>query len=388
MGARNDQRRAFVVVVDALGVGAEDDAAAYGDEGANTLLHLAEACGGLELPTLAALGLGNILDLPGVQPDPAPAVHGALTHSGPGKDSTSGHWELFGVVMKHESPTFAGGLPAELVSLLEEATGLRFCGGGAIDGIEAIESLGEHHLQTGEVILYTSVDSVVQLAAHEDVMPRAELYRACEQARAALTGPYAVGRVIARPFAGQPGAFERTAGRRDYALEPPDASHLIAAREAGVEVHSVGKVSDLFAGRGFDHAHEGAANAQALAAITRLAGELEAGIVVANLIETDQLYGHRKDVEGFHRALREIDAAVGGWLANLREGDLLVLTGDHGVDPAMHHSDHTREKVPLLAWHRAIAPARHDGPMADVGASVLKWCAGVERPELPGRSFV
>ena len=252
MAAGSDQRRAFVVVIDALGAGAEDDAAQYGDEGANTLLHLAQACGGLELPTLAALGLGDIMALPGVAPAAAPGVHGTLSHRGPGKDSTSGHWELFGVVMEHEQPTFPGGLPAELIAVLERATGLAFCGGEAIDGIDAMRSLGEHHMRTGEVILYTSVDSVVQLAAHEDVMPRADLYRACEQARAALSGPYAVGRVIARPFAGPVGAFERTEGRRDYSLAPPSESHLDAAHAAGVAVHGVGKVSDLFAGRGFD----------------------------------------------------------------------------------------------------------------------------------------
>lgn len=388
-GASPHDRRAFVVVIDALGAGAEPDAAQYGDAGANTLLHLAEATGGLRLPVLGALGLGNILDLPGVPPVATPtAVYGTLAHQGPGKDSTSGHWELFGVVCEQAQPTFPAGLPPALIARLEEATGLRFCGGEAVDGLAAIERHGAHHLQTGEVILYTSVDSVVQLAAHTDVLGEQALHEACARARAALDGPFAVGRVIARPFDGQVGAFARTLGRRDYSLAPPVRSHLEIAHDAGVAVHGVGKVCDLFAGRGFDASHAGSSNAQALAAIGELIEGLDAGIVVANLVETDQLYGHRKDVEGFHAALREIDAAVGGWLGRLRDGDLLILTADHGVDLAMGHSDHTREQVPLLAWREGVAGTRHDGPMADVGASTLAWCVDRSAEGLPGRSFL
>lgn len=387
MAGPPEPRRSFVIVIDALGAGAEPDAAEYGDEGANTLLHLAQAAQGLRLPSLAGLGLGNIMELPGVPPSASPAMYGTLSHQGPGKDSTSGHWELFGVVAAHPAPAFPEGLPPRLVAKLEEATGLSFCCGRAMDGIAAIGEYGEHHLRTGEVILYTSVDSVVQLAAHEDVLPEAGLHRACAQARAALTGDLAVGRVIARPFTGPPGAFVRTAGRRDHSLVPPLISHLDAAQEAGVPVHGVGKVADLFAGRGFDVWHPGASNAQALSSLSGLVDELDAGLVVANLVETDQLYGHRKDVEGFHGALREIDEAVGAWTRRMGEGDLLILTADHGVDPAMGHSDHTRERVPLLAWHPGIAGRRHDGPMADAGASALHWCAGVERPDVSGRPF-
>lgn len=388
-GAPQHDRRAFVVVIDALGAGAEPDAAQYGDAGANTLLHLAEATGGLDVPVLGALGLGNILELPGVAPAVAPAaVYGTLAHQGPGKDSTSGHWELFGVVCEHAQPAFPAGLPPELVARLEEATGLRFCGGEAVDGLAAIERHGAHHLASGEVILYTSVDSVVQLAAHADVLSEHDLHEACARARAALDGPFAVGRVIARPFDGPVGAFARTAGRRDYSLVPPMRSHLELAHAAGVAVHGVGKVADLFAGRGFDFSHPGSSNAQALAAIGTLLDELAAGIVVANLVETDQVYGHRKDVAGFHAALREIDAAVGGWLERLRAGDLLILTADHGVDLAMGHSDHTREQVPLLAWRQGVPGTSHGGPMADVGASVLAWCAGAAGDGLSGRSFL
>ena len=257
-----------------------------------------------------------------------------------------------------------------------------------MDGIEAIEQLGERHLRTGEVILYTSVDSVVQFAAHEAVLDEEALLAACAAARLALTGDDAVGRVIARPFAGEPGAFRRTEGRRDFAVIPPGRSYLDAATDAGVAVHSVGKVSDLFAGRGVGHAHPGSTNAQALASIDALTRDPEAGLVVANLVETDQVYGHRKDVHGFHAALREIDRAVRGWLDALGPGDMLVLTADHGVDPAMAHSDHTREQVPLLARFEGHGGRRHDGPMADVGASVLRWLTGADDDALPGTSFV
>ena len=243
MGEQTAERRAFVVVIDALGAGAEPDAASYGDEGANTLLHLAEAVGGLDLPAMGELGLGNILELPGVPPSGAPGIHGTLSHQGPGKDSTSGHWELFGVVMTHEQPVFPEGLPRELVTLLEDTTGLTFCGGGAMDGIAAIESLGEHHVKTGEVILYTSVDSVVQLAAHEDVMPRADLYLACaagaSRADGALRGR-ARDRAAVRRRARALRAHRRAPR---LSVMPPSTSHLVAARAAGVDVHGVGKVA-------------------------------------------------------------------------------------------------------------------------------------------------
>jgi len=381
-------RRAFVVVIDALGAGAEPDAADYGDAGANTLLHVAERCGGLRVPALEHLGLGNILPLPGVTPSPAPVVHGRLSHQGPGKDSTTGHWELMGVVTETALPTFPDGVPEPIVTRIEAAMGRRTCGGGVMDGLAAIAQFGPRHLETGELILYTSVDSVLQLAGHVDVIDEAALIAACAAARAELTGPDAVGRVIARPFAGAPGAFERTHGRRDFAVPPPGRSHLDALHDRGVPVHAVGKVDDLFTGRGIDEAHAGATNLEALAALDRLVDGLPSGLAMANLVETDQLYGHRKDVVGFHRALQEIDAAVGAWLLRLRPGDLLVITADHGVDPALPHYDHTREQVPLLAAFPAHRHGRHDGAMADVGASALRWLTGEDEPALPGSAFV
>jgi phosphopentomutase len=388
--ARRRGRRAFVVVVDACGVGALPDAADYGDAGASTLAHVAAAVGGLELPTLGALGLGNIVPLPGVPPSATPVLHGRLHALGPGKDSTAGHWELMGVVAASAPPCFPDGLPAPLRARVEAAIGSPVICNRPYNGIAAIDEFGLAHLRSGAPILYTSQDSVIQLAAHVGVMAPEQLYAACAALRGALAdGDDAVGRVIARPFDGEPGAFARTRGRRDYALAPPSPSHLDALRSAGVAVHGVGKAPSLFAGVGFDAEHPGTTNEEALASISALLDGLESGLVFANLIETDQLYGHRKDVHGFHAALRRIDAALAAWLTRLGPDDLLVVTADHGVDPAASHSDHTREHAPLLARFAAHGGRRHDGPLADVGASALDWLTrGRATAAIPGRSFI
>ena len=378
-------RRAFVVVLDACGVGALPDAAEYaGDEGSNTLVHLAEDAGGLDLPNLGRLGLGSIVPLLGVPPAAAPVVHGRLHPLGPGKESTTGHWELMGVVPQAPLPTYPDGFPPDVVATLERVTGLRFCANKPASGTEIIEEWGPHHLATGEVILYTSADSVLQLAAHHDVLSEDDLRAACAAAREVAS----VGRVIARPFEGEPGAFRRTEGRKDFSLVPPARSYLDELQAAGVPVHAVGKVRDLFAGVGIDEYHPAATNARGIEALGKLVTGLDAGLVFANLVETDQVYGHRHDVQGFHAALREIDAAVGEWLTELRDEDLLVLTADHGVDPRAPHTDHTREYAPLLATFPEQDGRRHDGPLADVGASVLKWLAGREADALPGTPFV
>ncbi|MEY2533786.1 MAG: phosphopentomutase [bacterium] len=387
--SRSASRRAAVVVLDACGVGALPDAAEYGDPpDANTLAHVAEAVGGLRLPTLQRLGLGSIVPVAGVPPAPAPVLHGRLHPLGPGKDSTTGHWELMGVVADAPLPTYPGGFPADVMQRLEAATGLRFCANRPANGLAIIDELGEHHLRTGEVILYTSADSVLQLAAHGDRVPEEELHAACEAAREVMRGEHAVGRVIARPFTGEPGDFTRTGGRRDFSLDPPRRSYLQELQDDGVAVHAVGKVRDLFAGVGIDRKHAATTNTEGIEATTALLSELDAGLVFTNLVETDQVYGHRHDAEGFAAALQEIDAGVARWLELLRPGDLLVLTADHGVDPIAQHSDHTREHAPLLALFDGHGGRRHDGPLADVGASVLRWLAGREAPGLPGRSFV
>jgi phosphopentomutase len=344
-------RRAAVIVLDACGVGALPDAADYaGDAGSNTLAHLADRVGGLELPTLQRLGLGSILPLRGVPPSDDPVMHGRLAPLGPGKESTTGHWELMGVVPSAPLPTYPDGFPPGVIEALERATGRRFCCNRPYSGTEVLEDYGEHHLRTGELILYTSADSVLQIAAHVDVLDEPGLYAVCEAAREVMDGEHGVGRVIARPFEG--------------------------------------KIRDLFAGVGISEKHDGATNAKGIAATTGLLRELDGGLIFVNLVETDQVYGHRHDVEGFHAALREIDAAVGGWLDLLGPDDLLVLTADHGVDPDAPHTDHTREYAPLLARFEGDGGRRHDGPLADVGASVLRWLTGRAAPELPGEPFV
>jgi phosphopentomutase len=380
--------RAAVIVLDACGVGALPDAGDYeGDEGANTLGHLAERVGGLALPTLERLGLGSIIPILGVEPARDPVMHGRLAPLGPGKESTTGHWELMGVVPEHALPTYPDGFPPEVIAELEGATGRLYCCNRPYSGTEVIEDFGAHHLETGELILYTSADSVLQIAAHVDVLDEPALYEVCETAREVMAGEHRVGRVIARPFEGAPGAFERREGRRDYAAPPPGRSYLEELQQAGQPVHGVGKIRDLFAGVGVDEKHDGATNAKGIAATSELLRTLEQGLIFVNLVETDQLYGHRHDVEGFHRALQEIDAAVAGWLELLREDDLMVLTADHGVDPDAPHTDHTREYAPLLAHFEGHGGRRHDGPLADVGASVLRRLTGRDAPALPGEAF-
>jgi phosphopentomutase len=381
-------RRAFVVVIDACGAGALPDAADYGDAGANTLVHLADAVGGLRLPALARLGLGSILPIAGVPPAERPAIHGRIGAQGPGKESTTGHWELMGAIPTVRLPTYPQGFPDDVVDALERATGHRFLCNAPYNGVAVIEHYGEEHLRTGRPILYTSQDSVLQIAAHTSVLREPELVEVCHSARAVMRGQHAVGRVIARPFEGAAGAWRRTEGRKDLALRPPARSYLEVLSEAGVPVHAVGKVRDLFAGVGITDTHRGATNAAALASTGALVDGLEHGLVFTNLVETDQVYGHRKDVEGFHRALREIDATVAAWLERLGDEDLLVITADHGCDPAAPHTDHTREHAPLLAVAPGAGGHRHDGALADVGASVHRWLTGTDAAGMPGRPFV
>lgn len=379
--------RAFVVVIDACGAGAAPDASQYGDEGTNTLGHLAQELGGLRLPTLQRLGLGSILPLKGVAPAPAPVLHGRLRPQGPGKDSTAGHWELMGIIAKGPPPTYPNGFPPEVIEIVRAASGRPVICNRPDNGIEAIQQFGSEQLRSGALIVYTSQDSVLQIAAHTDVVAPAKLYEICGRVREAMTGEHAVGRVIARPFQGAEGAFQRTDGRHDFALAPPSPGYLGALRARGVEVHAVGKVSQLFAGAEIDHDHPGATNPIALAQIGELIDTLGAGLVFANLVETDQVYGHRHDFEGFARALAEIDARVGEWLGRLREEDMLVLTADHGCDLTSPRTDHTREHAPLLAAFSGHGGRRHDGVLSDVGASALQWLTGEPEPSLPGRSF-
>ena len=381
------ERRAFVIVLDACGAGELPDSPDYGDAGANTLGHVAEAAGGLDLPVLQRLGLGSALPLRGCPPAADPVVHGRLHPLGPGKDTITGHWELMGVVTPVALRTYPDGFPPEVIDQLRDATGRGILCNRPYSGITVIDDFGEEHLRTGHLIVYTSADSVMQIAAHEREVSEAELYAACAAAREIMRGEHAIGRVIARPFTGTPGAFDRIERRLDYALDPPGRSYLDELRADAIPVHTVGKIGSVFNHVGVDHEHEGPTNATALAATGALIESLDRGLVFANLVETDQVYGHRKDVPGFHRALQEIDATVGEWLGVLDPGrDLLVITADHGCDPFSPGTDHTREHVPLLAWF-AGASGRHDGPFADVGASALRWLAGRDASALPGTPF-
>jgi phosphopentomutase len=382
------KRRAFVIVLDACGAGELPDSAEYGDAGADTLGHVAEAAGGLDLPVLQRLGLGSALPLRGCPPAAAPALHGRLHPLGPGKDTISGHWELMGVVTPVALRTYPEGFPDEVIEQLRDATGRGVLCNRPYSGTGVIDDFGAEHLRTGDLIVYTSADSVMQIAAHEAEVAEEELYAACRAAREIMRGEHAVGRVIARPFRGAPGAFDRTDGRLDFALDPPGRSYLDELRADGIPVHTVGKIGSVFNHVGVDHEHPGPTNPTAIAATTALIGALEHGLVFTNLVETDQVYGHRQDIAGFHGALQAIDAAVGEWLAALDpERDLLILTADHGCDPTTPGTDHTREHVPLLAHFAGHGSRRHDGPFADVGASVLRWLAGRDAAGLPGAAF-
>jgi phosphopentomutase len=376
--------RACVIVLDAVGAGPLPDASRYGDENANTLGNVAAAVGGLDLPMLEALGLGNVEPLEGCPPQPgAPAVAGRLEPRSPGKDTTTGHWELMGVVTPQPFPTYPHGFPFEVVDPFMHRTGRGVIGNRAASGTDIIQELGEEHMETGKWIVYASSDSVFQLAAHEDVVPLEELYEACGVARELLVGKHRVSRVIARPFTGEPGSFERTADRRDFALEPRRPNYLTLVHEAGAKVYAVGKVGDVFAGCDIDESIETKSNAEGIAQTEHLLEDLDNGFVFTNLTDTDSLWGHRNDPVNFHRSLQDFDHRLPDLLAHLREGDLLVLTSDHGCDPTVEGTEHTREYELLLCYVEGTnADGRiYEGEPGDVGATVNAWLGG----RSPGR---
>jgi phosphopentomutase len=371
--------RACVIVLDAVGAGELPDAAEYGDEGSNTLANVAEAVGGLDLPNLEHLGFGNIEDLLGCPPmDGAPAVAGRLFERSKGKDTTTGHWELMGIVTPVAMPTYSHGFPFEVIEEFAHRTGRGVIGNKAASGTEIIEELGEEHQRTGKWIVYTSADSVFQIAAHEETIPLEELYEASGIAREMLTGKHAVGRVIARPFVGEPGSYTRTPNRHDWSLRPRQPNYLTLVREAGNEVHGVGKIHDIFAGVDVDHSHPTKSNADGIRQTETLLRELESGLVFVNLVETDMLWGHRNDPVNFHRCLQDFDRRLPDLLDALRPGDLFVLTSDHGCDPTTPSTDHSREHALFLAYveGRNAGGDRHEGEFADVGATVNAWLGG------------
>src|SRR5947209_808776 len=371
--------RACVIVLDAVGAGALPDAEDYGDEGSDTLGNVARAVGGLDLPTLEALGLGNVEPLEGCPPQPgAPAVAGRLTERSRGKDTTTGHWELMGIVTPLAMPTYPHGFPDDVIDPFMNRTGRGVLGIYPASGTEIIQELGEEHQRTGKWIVYTSADSVFQIAAHEETVPLEELYDASRIARDILTGKHAVGRVIARPFKGEPGNYERTPNRHDFSLEPKRPNYLTLARDAGMKVHGVGKIGDIFAGRDIDESHPTKSNIEGIAQTERLLRELDEGLIFVNLVETDMLWGHRNDPVNFHRCLQDFDRRLPDLLDALRPGDLFILTSDHGCDPTTPSTDHSREHALLLSYveGRYANGARHEGEFGDVGATVNAWLGG------------
>ena len=369
------RRRAAVIVLDGVGCGEAPDAAQYGDAGSNTLGNLSRAVGGLRLPNLEQLGLGRVIPLEGVSADVPPrAAWGRMRPASAGKDSTTGHWEICGLHLAKPFPTYPGGFPREIVVELERRSGRGVLGNVVASGTEVIDRYGDEHVRTGKLILYTSADSVFQIAAHEGVVPLAELYRICEAAREMLVAPHDVSRVIARPFVGTSGHFSRTGNRRDFSLAPPTPTLLDALAAAGIPRRGVGKVDDLFAGRAIVAEHT-PDNAAGIGAIRRALQEQPSGFLLANLVDFDQLWGHRNDVAGFHDGLRAFDGALPTMLSTLREDDLLFLTADHGNDPTTPSTDHSRELVPLLAIGHRVRPADvgERPTFSDLGATAAEW---------------
>ncbi|HEU4680754.1 MAG TPA: phosphopentomutase [Gemmatimonadales bacterium] len=380
-------RRAAIIVLDGVGLGPAHDSEAYGDRGSNTLGNVARAVGGLSLPRLEELGLGHCGTIEGVAAAPSPrAAQGLCEPASPGKDSTTGHWEICGLILEAPFPTYPRGFPKELLDAFTRSTSRGVLGNKAASGTAVLDEYGEEHRSTGSWIVYTSADSVFQVAAHEDVVPLAELYAACETARELCQGEYGVSRVIARPFVGVAGAWKRT-HRRDYSLPPPGPTLLDRLADRQIPRVGVGKVDDLFAGRGITSIHT-ETNADAYALIEGALRAMHRGLLLANVIEFDQAWGHRNDVAGFHAGLLELDRAMPRMLAGVREQDLVIFTADHGNDPTTPSTDHSREAVPVLAFGPRVRPVAlgRRRTFADIGQTVAEF---LEVPPLAaGTSFL
>ena len=347
--------RFFLIVLDGVGAGAMPDAGDYGDEGTNTLGNLARAVGGLELPELESLGLGNVIPIEGVAENTEPSgAWGLMKELSRGKDTITGHWEMAGIISSEAFPTYPDGFPSEVIAEFERLIGRKGLWYKTASGTAILEELGDEHVRTGRPIVYTSADSVFQIAAHEDVIPPQELYGICLKARGMLVPPHNICRVIARPFVGPP--YRRTYNRKDFPLEPPGETILDRLKDARLDVLNVGKVVDMFGGRGFTGGRKTRGNADGMAALDECAASLKEGLVFANLVDFDTLYGHRNDTSGFYGALREFDAWLGGFIARMKENDYLAITADHGLDPTTPGTDHTREHVPLLFYGAQVKP--------------------------------
>lgn len=382
-------KRIILIVLDSVGIGALPDAEEYGDQGANTLGHIGELLDDFTLPNLERLGLGKI------EPNQALAanirargVYGKMAEKSVGKDTTTGHWELAGVILNTPFPTYPTGFPSEVILPFQERIKREVLGNKAASGTVIIEELGAEHLATGKPIVYTSADSVFQIAAHEEIIPVEELYDMCRIARSILRGKHAVGRVIARPFFGQPGSFVRSEKREDFSLEPPEETMLDKIKAAGLAVLAVGKIVDIFAGRGITRFNHTINNMAGVEAILQYMASGEPGLIFANLVDFDMLYGHRRDITGYARALEEFDQRLPALMEQLTREDLLIITADHGCDPSYQGTDHTREYVPLLLYGAKIKEDVDLGiraTFADLAATITDLL-GVEPPGY-GSSF-
>jgi len=365
--------RIIWIVLDSVGIGAMPDAGNYGDEGSDTLGNICSRRK-VELPNLSRLGLTKIKPLAGLPCVDQPAgAYGKCRLASPGKDTTTGHWEMAGIILEKPFPLFPHGFPPEVVSEFENKIGRKILGNKAASGTEIIDELGAEHMRTGSPIVYTSADSVFQIAAHIGIIPLPELYRMCEIAREILRGPYEVGRVIARPFEGEPGQFKRTADRHDYAVPPPEGMLLDQLADRHIPVYAIGKISDIFLGRGISHSVKTKNNDDGMEKTMQAMREQHNGLIFVNLVDFDQLYGHRNDVDGYARALEATDR----WLPNLdlQPNDLLIITADHGCDPTTPSTDHSREYTPLLVYGSQVAAGRNLGTrnsLADIGQTVAE----------------
>ena len=375
-------KRAILIVLDSVGVGALPDAASYNDEGANTVGHIAQKTD-LKLPNMCALGFGHIPNTCLAPASDIVGAYGRAAEKSSGKDTTTGHWEISGITLEKPFPTYPNGFPKEVIDAFEKAANVKTIGNYAASGTAILDELGEEHLRTGCPIVYTSADSVFQIAAHEDLFPLPKLYEMCEIARNLLQGEHAVGRVIARPFVGtEKGKFTRTGGRRDYSLEPIRTSMLDVMSQNGLDVLGVGKIEDIFAHRGLTGSNHAAGNPACVEAMLDYMKTDFDGLLFVNLVDFDMVYGHRRDVEGYRKALETFDAQLPDIMSEMTNDDLLIITADHGCDPAHQGTDHTREYIPILCWHKGMKNAHDIGTRetyADIAATLCDYFGIEER---------
>lgn len=375
--AKNTYSRIFLIVMDSVGIGEAPDAERFGDKGADTLGHIAERMNGLNMPNMGKLGLSNIREIKGIEKAEKPlAFYTKMMEASNGKDTMTGHWEIMGLNIQTPFQVFPDGFPDELISELETRTGRKIIGNKPASGTEILDELGEEHMKTGALIVYTSADSVLQIAAHEGIIPIEEQYRICKIARElTLDEKYMVGRVIARPFLGEPGNFKRTANRHDYALKPFDRTVMSEMKDAGLDVIAIGKISDIYDGEGVTQSLRTISNMDGMDKLVETVDMNFTGISFLNLVDFDALYGHRRDPEGYGKALEEYDTRLPEVFAKMRETDLLIITADHGNDPVAPGTDHTREYVPLLVYSKQIAEGKElplRETFADIGATVAE----------------